>query len=39
MEVKAVTRNIRISPRKVRVVIDVIRGKNVGEALAILRQT
>ncbi len=39
MEVKAVTRNIRISPRKVRIVIDVIRGKNVGDALAILRNT
>jgi large subunit ribosomal protein L22 len=39
MEVQAITRNIRISPRKVRIVIDVIRGKDCGEALAILRQT
>ena len=37
MEVQAITRNIRISPRKVRIVVNLIRGKNVGEALAILR--
>lgn len=39
MEVKAFTNNIRISPRKVRIVVDLIRGKDVGEALAILRNT
>ena len=39
MEVQAITRNIRISPRKVRIVVNLIRGKNVGEALAILRNT
>ncbi len=38
-EVKAITRNIRISPRKVRIVIDLIRGMDAGEALAILRHT
>lgn len=30
---------IRISPRKVKIVIDLIRGKNVDEALAILNFT
>lgn len=39
MEAKAVARYIRISPRKIRIVIDLIRGKNVGEALAILKHT
>ncbi|MDD3156600.1 MULTISPECIES: 50S ribosomal protein L22 [Sporomusaceae] len=39
MEAKAVAKNIRIAPRKVRVVIDLIRGKNVGEAFAILKYT
>lgn len=33
---KATARFIRISPRKVRQVADLIRGKNVGEALALL---
>ena len=37
IEVRAVARNIRISPQKVRLVLDVIRGKPVGEAEAILR--
>lgn len=39
MEAKAVARYIRISPRKVRIVIDLIRGKNVHYALAILKHT
>lgn len=39
MEAKAIARYIRISPRKVRVVLDLIRGKNVKEALAILKFT
>ena len=30
---------MRISPRKVKIVIDLIRGKNVDEALAILQYT
>lgn len=30
---------IRIAPRKVQLVIDLIRGKQVGEAIAILRNT
>lgn len=39
MESKAVARYIRIAPRKVRLVVDLIRGKQVGEALAILKLT
>ena len=34
---KAIAKYIRISSRKVRIVIDLIRGKQVDEALAILR--
>src|ERR671928_1909231 len=37
IEVRAVARNIRISPQKVRLVLKVIEGKPVGEAEAILR--
>jgi large subunit ribosomal protein L22 len=37
MEFKASLKYIRISPRKTRLVADQIRGKNVGEALDILR--
>ena len=33
---KAVAKYIRISPYKVRVVLDLIRGKNVNEAVALL---
>jgi large subunit ribosomal protein L22 len=39
MEAKAHARYIRIAPRKVRLVVDLIRGKDVGEAIAILRHT
>lgn len=39
MEAKAIAKYVRISPRKVRIVLDLIRGKNVGEALAILKYT
>lgn len=39
MQAKAIARNIRIAPRKVRLVIDLIRGKSVEEAFAILRFT
>jgi len=38
-ESRAIARHVRIAPRKVRLVIDNIRGKNVGEALNILRFT
>ena len=36
---KAYLRQLRVSPRKVKIVIDLIRGKNVDEALAILQYT
>jgi large subunit ribosomal protein L22 len=36
-EVKAVARHIQISPQKVRLVVDVVRGKDAGEALDLLR--
>ncbi|WP_139492792.1 50S ribosomal protein L22 [Brevibacillus dissolubilis] len=39
MESKAIARNIRIAPRKVRLVVDLIRGKKIGEAIAILKHT
>jgi len=39
MQVKAVAKYVRISPRKVRQVVDLIRGKGVGEAFAILKFT
>lgn len=38
-EAKAIARYVRIAPRKLRIVIDIIRGKSVGEALAILKHT
>ncbi|QKG85592.1 50S ribosomal protein L22 [Kroppenstedtia pulmonis] len=38
-QAKAVARYVRIAPRKARLVIDLIRGKSVGEALAILKFT
>ncbi|WP_079525139.1 50S ribosomal protein L22 [Halobacillus hunanensis] len=37
MQAKAVAKTVRIAPRKARLVIDLIRGKNVGEAIATLR--
>ena len=39
MEVKAVAKNVRLTPRKVRLVLDLVRGKDVKEALAILKFT
>jgi large subunit ribosomal protein L22 len=39
VEAKAIVKYVRISPRKVRQVVDLIRGKKVNEALAILRYT
>lgn len=36
-EVKAIARTIRIAPRKTRLIIDLIRGKDVSEARAILK--
>ena len=37
IEIRAVARNVRMSPQKVRLVCDAIKGKGVDEALAILR--
>jgi large subunit ribosomal protein L22 len=37
VEVKAVAKYIRISPRKARQVVDLIRGKSIAEASAILK--
>ncbi|HSE86955.1 MAG TPA: uL22 family ribosomal protein, partial [Candidatus Binatia bacterium] len=37
MEAKAITKYVRLSPRKVRLVVDQIRGKGVEEALNILK--
>lgn len=36
MEVRAVAKNIRRSPQKVRLVVDNVRGRSVNEALAML---
>ncbi len=37
MEAKAVVRTVRMSPRKMRVVANLVRGKKVGEAMALLK--
>ncbi|MTI70819.1 MAG: 50S ribosomal protein L22 [Firmicutes bacterium] len=39
MEAKAIAKHIRISPRKVQIVADLVRGKDVQEALTILKFT
>ena len=39
MEARANLKYLRISPRKVQIVLDLIRGKDVGTATAILMQT
>jgi large subunit ribosomal protein L22 len=39
MQAKANLNYVRIAPRKVQLVIDLIRGKAVGDAIAILRHT
>ena len=39
MEVKAVAKNVGVTPRKARLVVDLIRNKSVMEANAILRLT
>ena len=35
-EARAIAKNVRITPRKARLVMDLVRGKNVKEALGIL---
>jgi large subunit ribosomal protein L22 len=37
MEAKAIAKYMRISPRKMKFVCDMVRGKHVDEALAILK--
>ena len=39
MEVKATAKTLRIQPRKARLVLDLIRGKDVEEAKAICKFT
>ena len=39
MEVKSTAKTLRIPPRKARIVIDLIRGKDAAEAAAILKFT
>jgi large subunit ribosomal protein L22 len=39
MDAKAHLRYARISPRKVKIVLDLIRGKDVGKAAGILKST
>ncbi|MBM3812391.1 MAG: 50S ribosomal protein L22 [Acidimicrobiia bacterium] len=39
MKVKAEARYLRVSPQKARLVVDLIRGRQVGQALNILRAT
>jgi large subunit ribosomal protein L22 len=39
MEVKAIAKTVRVTPRKARLVLDLIRGKDIKEAQAILKFT
>lgn len=39
MEAKAYLKYARISPRKVKIVLDLIRGKDAGTAMAIIKNT
>ncbi len=39
MEAKAIAKTVRIAPRKVRLVVDLVRGKNTDDALAIVKFT
>ena len=39
METFAIHKNAMVAPRKARMTIDLIRGKKVGEAVAILKNT
>ncbi|MDZ5034271.1 50S ribosomal protein L22, partial [Clostridium perfringens] len=39
MEARAIAKYVRMSPTKVGVVLDLIRGKNIQEAFAILQYT
>ena len=37
MEAKAVVRHVGMSPRKMRIIADLVRGKRVGEAMGLLK--
>ena len=39
MEAKAVVRDVRMSPRKMRIIANLVRGKRVDEAMAMLKST
>ena len=39
METRSTQKHIRISPRKVKIVLDLIRGKDVDTAMGILKNT
>ena len=39
MEATAIVKTVRITPRKVRLVVDLVRGRKVSDALAILANT
>ncbi len=39
MQARAEARYVRVSPRKARLVVNLIRGRKVGEAIAILQHT
>ena len=39
MEARSTQKQIRISPRKVKIVLDLIRGKDLGVAVGILKTT
>lgn len=39
METRAVLKFVRVPPRKARLVVDLIRGQDVGQALTIVRYT
>ena len=39
MEARAIVRNVRMTPRKIKLICDLIRGKDVQPAYAILMQT
>lgn len=39
MEARAIVRNVRMTPRKVKLICDLIRGKDAGTAMAIILNT
>ena len=39
MEARAISRHVRVTPRKVRLVVDLIRGRKVEDAYAMLQYT